>query len=238
MNKKLKVQLKKLYGKFFRDFGINKKTGLTGEFPDKRFACYPYIGSNYGKSTKILIVSLDIGSDEDGENLISFQKRNSSIEKKDLHNHNPHIAGTYFTALYFLKKELGWENNWNKTKNFQTCQKILKEQKELLPEENPLSYISLTNFHKFVTVNRTDRAGSQDRKHFKKEIELGFFIDEVKIFSPDIIICQSTEFENNKEKKETLWETDKRVFVGPHPSYRGKGKREPEYFLKQIKEIN
>ena len=233
MNKELKVQLKKVYEKFFRDFGINKKTGLTGEFPDKRFACYPYIGSNYGKSTKILIVGLDIGAD--GEGIISFQKRNSSIEKKDLYNHNPHIAGTYFTALYFLKKKLGWENNWNKIKNFQTCQKILKEQKELLPEENPLSYISLTNFHKFVSVNRGDRAGSQDRKHFKKEIELGFFIDEVKVFNPDIIVCQSTGFE---KKKETLLKTGKRVFVGPHPSYRGKRKREPEYFLKQIKEIN
>ncbi len=218
---------------------IDPKTGIlkteshqnTRKCKKVRFPTYPYIGSNYGKySPAILFVGLDKGKDEK-EHIQDFNGRNSSIEKKEFHLLNPHIAGTYFTALHFLEKNLNWGNKWNEIGKTHTCQQILKNKKDCLPEENPLSHISLTNFYKFVDVGRNYKSGGKNRKHYKKDIEQEFFIKEVNIFNPDIIIFQSLEF-NRKEEILSFVSTNKRtVYVGPHPSYRGK--KRPAYFVEQ-----
>ena len=125
----------------------------------------------------------------------------------------------------------------DKTKNFSTCQQALKN-RENLPTQNPLSYIALTNYYKFVTIGREDREGGSDRIYLNRRFDQNFFIEEVKIFAPDIVIFQSKDF--NEYKYETvrrdLRKTVGAIYVGPHPAYRKKGGRVPEYFVNQILE--
>jgi len=194
----LRRQLEDLYyGKLFKEFEINKETGCLKNNPQIKFPTFPYIGSKYGCSKKILIVGLDIGSDETKGKIQSFEERRQAIEEKErksLSWHNPHIAGTYFTALFFLKGDLNWQDCWDKLKDKPSCQKALINNQEELPLSNPLSYIALTNYYKFVSVGRENKAGGADRLHQAQESELNFFIKEVKIFNSDIIIFQSKCF--------------------------------------------
>lgn len=227
----MKMQNKLLnhYKLLFEKFQINKDTGLLEKNIPLKFPTYPYIGSKYGNSKKILVVGLDLGSDKEKPSGIqSFEERRQAIEEKIISKHNPHIAGTYFTALFFLQDNLNWHDSWNKLKNISTCQKALKYQ-DKLPPTNPLSYIALTNYYKFVTKNRKNRRGGLNRKHLDEEFELNFFIEEVKIFDPDIIIFQSTSFNHKDNLLFKLLELKRDVCIGPHPAYWGK--KEPEYFI-------
>lgn len=227
----MQSKLKNKYQELFKKFEINKKTGCFKNIPKIKFPTFPYIGSKYGDSKKILIVGLDIGSDEKIGRIQSFEERRKAIEDKPVSKHNPHIAGTYFTTLFFLKDNLNLEDYWNKLKNIFSCQKALQKQ-EHLPSSNPLSYIALTNYYKFVSTNRTNRTGGENRTHIDQKIELNFFIEEVKIFNPDIIIFQSNSFKYKKSLLKKLLDMGKFIYIGPHPTYRGK--REPDYFVKQI----
>ena len=232
----IQIKLDNKYRDFFKKFKITNKTGCLKDYPKIKFPTYPYIGSKYGKSIKILIVGLDIGSDETQGRTQSFEERRKAIEDKDKSKHNPHIAGTYFTALFFLKHKLNLQNCWEKLNNELTFQKALKKNKEL-PVINPLSYIALTNYYKFVSVNRKNKTGGENRRFIDKQlkiIELDFFIDEVKVFNPDIIIFQSKSFWNKKRLLNKLSKIVKLIYIGPHPSWRGKEKRRPNYFVKQI----
>ena len=232
----LKEKLDLAYGCFFKQIGVNKDTGYFT--PSIKFAAYPYLGSKYGTTTKILIVGLDIGTDESTNKIMDYNKRRSTIEDKNISKHNPHIAGTYISALYFLKESMDWTSFWIKIKNIPTCQKALKK-KYLLPKDNPLSYISFTNYYKFVTINRTKRAGGENRKYQNKKLEENLLRQEIDILRPDIIIFQGKQFFSKKYSKLLLKlkAHTTRIFIGPHPAYRGKGKREPEYFIQQFKEI-
>ena len=100
-NQQIKSKLKEAYKKFFRKMKIDGQTGKLLSKTNLKFPTYPYIGSDYGKCKNILIVGTDIGKDENVNGIQTFKERNASIEGKDLAEHNPHIAGTYFTALYF-----------------------------------------------------------------------------------------------------------------------------------------
>ena len=227
------AELKNKYRELFKKYEIAPTTGSLKCYPNLKFPTYPYIGSKYGETKKILIVGLDIGSDETPCGFQCFDERRQAIEKENVYEHNPHIAGTYFTALFFLKDELEWNEYWNKTKNFPTCQQALKNGKNL-PKSNPLSYIALTNYYKFVTENRGNRAGGQNRKYLDKDFDQEFFVEEVEIFKPDIVIFQSVEFRHKKLVLDRLLNTRRAVYIGPHPSYRKKGGRVPEYFVNQI----
>ena len=112
MQSDLKAELTKKYRELFERYGIDEQTGQLEYCPCRKFATYPYIGSQYGEAAKILIVGLDIGEDETPERpgqpgwFQSFEERRAAIEDKELRKHNPHIAGTYFTALFFLKDDI------------------------------------------------------------------------------------------------------------------------------------
>ena len=227
----MQSELKNKYQELFKKFEINEKTGCFKDIPQIKFPTFPYIGSKYGDSKKILIVGLDIGSDEKIGGIQSFEERRKAIEDKPVSKHNPHIAGTYFTALFFLKDSLNWQEYWNKLKNIFSCQKALQNQ-EKLPASNPLSYIALTNYYKFVSIDRKNRTGGENRIYQDKNSELNFFIEEVKIFNPDIIVFQSNSFKYKKRLLKKSLYTGKSIYIGPHPAYRGK--REPDYFVKKM----
>ena len=232
---KLETKLKDIYNDFFKNLEINIDTGLLHRLGDifrgKKFPTYPFIGSNYGKSKRILFVGLDIGSDEKPGVLQSFEERRARIEEKPIKDHNPHIAGTYITALYFLKDSLGWQTYWHGIKGFPTCQQALRKGKAF-PSHNPLSYVALTNFHKFVSVNRKTKAGSKDRKFLDKKVEMDLFFKEIEIFDPDLLIFQSTRFGKKNQLQTKLLKLNQTGYGGPHPAYRGE--RKPDVFVKKI----
>lgn len=231
LNIMIRSELQNKYQEFFKKFLIDDKTGILRGKPRLKFPVLPYIGYKYGDSKRILIVGLDVGADEKVGGIQSFDERQKAIEYKKVSKHNPHIAGTYFTALFFLKDTLNWQSHWNRLKNASSCQKALRND-ELLPKSNPLSYVALTNFYKFVSVKRRNRSGGENRKYINKQYELNFFIDEVKIFDPDIIVFQSSAFRHQKTLLNQLVRMGKLFYIGPHPAYRGK--RSPIHFLKQI----
>lgn len=214
--------------------GIDRETGRLDRLPGKKFATYPYVGSKYGNAKKILFVGLDIGKDPKPGCIQSFSERRTSIEDKPLSCHNPHISGTYMTALYFLKGKLGWRPHWEKIiRTGATCQMVLEHWEDFLPSENPLSYCALTNYHKFVKERRQHRSGSADRSYLSREVERRFFVVELEAFDPDIVVFQSTKFERmapDLKRKRT------RFYVGQHPSARGSGIREPKVFIDDMLE--
>lgn len=233
-----KKQLDEIYKNFFMELEVDENTGILQSNKLLKFAAFPFIGSRYGKTKKLLIIGLDIGSDEKKTGIISYEERRKIIEDKDISYHNPHISGCYISALYILKKELNWNTCWNDIKNVRTCQKALQN-KDFLPRENPLSFISFTNYHKFVTIERKNRAGGENRKYINKSAEEKLLIKEVKILCPDVILFQGAKFYSRifNHLISTLKTSNNIILIGPHPSYRGEGKREPEYFVNQFKEV-
>lgn len=228
----LEKTLKAAHSKFFQTMGVNPNTGCLSQYPEKKFATYPYIGSNYGKAEKILFVGTDIGDDPKLGRIQSFSERRHSIEDKLLSKHNPHIAGTYITALYFLKNELDWDAHWDKIKNAKTCQQALRNQCNDLPLENPLAYCALTNHYKFVEEGRTTRSGSADRHYLNRDVEREFFNTEIRMYDANIIVFQGNDF---LRKIASLNKTGARLYIAPHPSYRKKNGRKPEYYVNKIR---
>lgn len=235
MNQNIKKQITELYNSFFLKNGIDFDTGVL-EKQGKRFVCYPYIGSKYSKLPKILFIGLDVGKDDE-KKIVSLETRKDNIGHPFLSKHNPHIAGTYFTALYFLKESNEeYIRYWNNLENNQkTCQMILKTEKPIYfyPEpanDNPLAYIALTNFYKYVTINRKNRSGNADRISIN-QAEEKLLLEEIDILDPEIIICQSQEF---KSKREFFKSVNKQriIYIGNHPSSRAKGIRIPKKLIK------
>ncbi len=231
---KYKIKLTRVYNNFFKKIGINKKTGQINSKKNKKFPAYPFIGSKYGKTKKILVIGLDIGKDPKEGGVLSLEERREIIEDKKINEHkSPYLPGVYISALYFLKKEKKWNKNWNNVK-FISFQKALKKP-ELLPKENPLSFIAFTNFFKFVTIYRKRKSGNKDRTHINKKKEEQLLIDEVKILNPDIILFHSKSFSNKKEIISKLKKFKNKIFIGPHPSYHGK--KESKYFINQYEKL-
>ncbi len=238
MNKleELKENLKAEYQKCFEKLGISeesprdKKTGF-------KFHTYPYIGSKYTESKKkILFIGLSVGDEKENndEHIFSFEKRNGDIEtykpnvadreKSNLGGHNPHIAGTYFLALYYLREVMGWESYWDDLKTLGTCQDILKNYQEKLPEKNPLAYVALTNY---VKTTADDKSGMKHKERWINEkAEEELLINEIKIFNPEVVLFQSADF---KKKSNLLKEISKEYYVGYHPSSGCYGK--PEFLI-------
>ena len=146
----IETQIISLYNNFIKNFHIDKKTGYVSN-SDKKLATLPFIGSKYGSKRRVLFIGMDIGCDEH-DGITPIKQRRKDIEGLAYENLNPHIAGTYFLSLFFLRKEKEYTAIWEKVKDLNnTCQMILKHnRKELGLEEidNCLSYVSLTNYHK------------------------------------------------------------------------------------------
>ncbi len=107
--------------------GIDPETGTTPLQTDWKFAAYPYIGSKYGADPdvkRLLVVGRDIGSDETPGRLQHFEERRRAIECTPLPSLNPHIAGTYFTALKYACPVQEWDQVKDRD---QTCQAILRD---------------------------------------------------------------------------------------------------------------
>ena len=107
-----------------------------------------------------------------------------------LDKHNPHIAGTYFTALRYACPELGWHRFAD---SWLSCEKLLKAGEDL-PEPNPLSLVALTNFHKWVTKGARKTAGTRDRVTFDRQLEERLLCEEVDILKPHVVVFQSAEY--------------------------------------------
>ena len=193
--------LASLYREFFYQMGIDPETGNLDPYHSEtqKFACYPYIGSLFGLAKRqVLVVGLEVAHDNPfGEGIQSFENRRRSIEEKPLEKHNPHIAGTYFTALKYACPEFGWDRFAN---SHLSCEKLLKAGKDL-PEPNPLSFVALTNFHKWVTKGARKTAGTRDRVTFDRKREEELLCREVEILEPDVVVFQSAEYAKPRFKR-------------------------------------
>jgi hypothetical protein len=243
MINEIKKSIENIYEEIlFKDNFVNRNSGEVKIDKTRKLATYPYIGSKYGRAKKILIVGFDIGNDETIGQIQSLEIRNR-IETNDLRNVNPHIGGKYFTALYFLKEDLNLNHFWEDSKTSKygkTFNTILRKIPNL-PIENPLSYISMTNFYKYVTIGRENsRRGDFDRIFIDREREIKLFLSEVDVLKPEIIFFQSKGFQNLEAKiKEILLEMGIKLYFAYHPSdYSQIGGNIPEnYFSKRIFEI-
>jgi hypothetical protein len=234
----LKKELEVLYDVFFEEMHIDKASGLL-EGKNKRFATMPYIGSNYlNAKKKILFVGLDIGQDEfyEENRFQTFDERNNSVNGPKLSEKNPHIAGTYGTALYFLKDIYNWSESWDilYSQN-QFFKQVLEVYGNLLPNE-VLSYVSLINYYKFVTKDRYNRAGAMDRVFLNQTVELDLLVKEINLLNPDILIFQSLTLRNDfliKQLKDKM-----ELYIGFHPSCFGRYiyKRIPSEYIKHLLE--
>jgi hypothetical protein len=203
-------QIKKEYLSFFTDEAIIPCTGIK-EGTNKRFATYPFIGSEFGKTKKILFVGLDIGKDENYKNnaIISFKSRKIKIEDENRDNHNTHIRGTFVTAGYLID-----QITFDKQETYKTSIKNTDNLKK-----NYLKFVSLTNYYKFVNVKRKNRLGSFNRKDPKLAQDL--LKKEINILNPDIIVFQSKSFSTNKTLNDfvkSLNNKNMTIYLSNHPS--------------------
>ena len=241
------ADLQEAHDEFLADFGIDPGTGelsVGNLVCDRRFACYPYVGSRYGEGdgTRLLVVGRDIGADPSSTThagaetcgslecpckcishgqLQCWECRRRSIEDKSVRCHNPHIAGTYFTAMRFPQPVEEWEHFEGLKK---PCQQILKNEEEggRLPEINPLSRIALTNFYKWVTTGGKAMSTTSNRTHFVREREVALLIDEVRCLAPDVVVFQGAEFKQPRFEQllNTVGEMGADPYVLYHPSRR------------------
>ena len=240
-------QIRKEYKKFFEYFKINETTGIfKHDQKSLRFATYPYIGSKYFYAKeKILFVGMDIGSDErlvryNEDRYQSFEERNKAIEQSTI-NYNPHIAGTYCSALYLLKDNYNWAiTAWDKLPVSQTYTQVTKKEKRQNYGENPLAFVSLTNLWKFVTVGRTNKTGGTDREFIKQEVEESWLLKDIELLRPDIVFIQGKHAQR-KISPATIKKIKERgiskLLYAPHPSYREKGGRIPHNYVDKFKPI-
>ena len=220
-------KLKDHYSHFFKEFQIDNETGVLKEFQNLKFMTMPYIGSKYFNTDfKILFVGMDVGKDEKPGSFHDFEDRRKSIETDN--GFNPHIAGTYGTALYFLKAKLNWEKTWDRMTTFSTFHHATKNILHS-ENENPLSHIALTNLHKFVTVARELRAGDENRKFLDVELEEKLFLAEIDVLEPNVIIFQGKLPSSSTLQK--IKSTFPEIYLFPHPSNRKKNGRNPNIYV-------
>lgn len=234
MSTELKKDIHKiLIEDFSKAMGFDKETGLLPN-GEKRFSGMPFIGNDYGKfSPKILIVGEDIGRDEcvnDNAKDINgtplyYHDFDSKREYCMAGKYEAHLAGTYMTALYLLRKCDKFKDMWEESMCDRTAHWALKMLSASQIAEIAHA-IALTNLHKFVTKDRPDRSGDKDRKWIDHDKEFATFIEEVKCFAPDIIIIQAINSMTN-EDIEQIKQAVKGVAVYKltHPSTRRKGGR-------------
>lgn len=233
----LEKKIEALYYEFFEKLGIDKISGeIQTENKLLKFATYPFVGSEYiNTSKKILFVGYDIGQDETPGSIQTYIDRRVSVESPKVKN--PHIAGTFATALYFLKNEYNWEKHWELFNEYPTCYQAYRN---LMLEHigiNPLSHIALTNFFKFVEVDRINRTGDGDRKTIKQEDEFELIQKEIELFNPKIIILQGVSLGGYANVFNNLKAKGIDVYLGYHPANRKKGYKQPEKLISTYQKI-
>lgn len=231
MQNTLEIELTNLYKEFFSKHNINCESGLKqienkskqNENKFVRFATYPFIWKKYWTENKpkILFVWLDIWKDEK-QNIQNFDERYSSIINQP---YNSHKSWTYIYSAFFLKNNLFEQFDNILHSSFIKAYKDIRDNVNF----NPLDYVCLTNFYKFVTEGRKGRSWWKDRKFYiwEKE-EMSLFIKEIEIFKPDKIVFQSNtfsdefiqkvdeSFENKKTENKNLYIPN--VIKTYHPS--------------------
>ena len=209
---------------FSKAMGFNEETGLLPN-GEKRFSGMPFIGNDYGKfSPKILIVGEDIGSDErrSDNTYHNFDtKRKNCVTVK----YEAHLAGTYMTALYLLRKYDKFKAMWQES----MCEKTAHWALKMLSASQIAEIahtIALTNLHKFVTVDREGKSGGDDRIWIDHDKEFATFIEEIKCFAPDIIILQAINSMTNEDIEQIKQAAGgASVYKLTHPSTRKRGGR-------------
>ena len=226
-------QIENAYHEFFNEFEINPETGVLNSYPDIKFVTMPYIGSKYYSSTtKILFVGMDVGKDETPGYIQGLKERRDCIERDT--NFNPHISGTFCSALFLLKDEKGWQNIWDKFCTYKTYSQATKIQNHI-SGENPLSFVALTNLHKFVTISRENRSGNENRKYLKKEEEESFLLKEIEFLCPNVVLFQGKLPSSNTLKM--IGDKNIKIIFASHPSNRQKAGRNPQNYIQTFKEI-
>lgn len=212
---------------FSKAMGFNEETGLLPN-GKKRFAGMPFIGNDYGKFyPKILIVGSDIGYDERHRDNTyhNFDTKRECCIRPSKREYRAHLCGTYMTALYLLKEVAPFNSMWQENFSDKTATLALRT---LNTEQirQIANAITLTNLHKFVTKDRTDRSGDKDRKWIDHYKEFATFIKEVKCFAPDIIILQAINSISKAEIEQIKQAVGgASVYKLTHPSTRRKGGR-------------
>jgi hypothetical protein len=205
----------------------------------KRFATYPYIGSNYGKNKKILFIGLDIGQDEGEKNnsILSFNEKRNRLEKELVKKYNAHISGLMMTTIYLLKdKNKEYSVFWNNVKSEKSMQSAIKKWGNF--NNNPVTLTTFTNIYKYVKIGRKKRQNGKDRKFIKKDLELELLIDEINILQPDYIILQTKSENERKRFSKIIPRISKqtKVYFIPHPSWWVT--RNPQKYIKYLEKVN
>ena len=232
----LENDIMKIYAIFYNEVGINHEIGVI-EGVGKRFIGKPYLGTLYSTAKKrILYVGLDQGKDEGVHTFDSKRKKISPTAKgytmiPSQKAFNPHFYGIYAMSLRLLYREYGWHVLWKKFSEDKTrtaCEAISYTH-EILPVDL-LDYIAFTNAHKFVTINRINRSGSQDRlwnDDIQKEYELHLLEQEIGVLKPDLVIFQGVKF---KDVLSSLkMDNGIRRIIMYHPSCRDRYHRTIDY---------
>lgn len=226
----LETNLKELYNEFIKHFNLDETTGLF-EDSKSRFSGYPYVGLKYAESEKkILFIGLDTGVDElYNENTYhNFCSRRNRIpvtgEGETYKALGPHMAGTYLLTMLLLSDDHHeWESAKKqlfKSPDIVNC-RVISENKDNIPGD-VLTYVAHTNIFNFVTVGRTQRGGSKDRKWRDIQYEIEFLKREIEVFHPNILVFQSKAFSRYIPQcvMNDLRKITDRIICGYHPSYR------------------
>ena len=218
--------LQQAHDDFFKRFNVDPTTGWVKD-PYLKFASYPHIGSRYGDMKRVIIVGMDIGGDTTPGKIHSYDKRRADIENSAVNKLNPHMSGTYVTAMHFLADECEEWRRWLADANLDWGPQRLLNDTSRIPSRSPLSYIAFTNYYKFLLFHNGAKV------QIEKSVEEEFLKEEAKILGPKIIVLQSSGFRRLKSLLNDLSQIAD-VFVGYHPSVRGT-KRRLGNLLKSIK---
>ncbi|MDE0193078.1 MAG: hypothetical protein OXQ90_17120 [Gammaproteobacteria bacterium] len=232
MLEELSERLAKAHEGLFEHFQVDCCSGVV-RGPYLKFTSYPYVGSRYGTGKKLMVVGLDIGDNEGGDRIQSYECRRRRVEPQCPTSYGPHMAGTYVTAMYVLVRELNEEcDEWKRWLDEacrdgkdSTPQELLRTKR--LPDRNPVSHIAFTNYYKFLVAN------TGEKLQLERGREECFLVEEAQSLEPDAILLQSAAFRSGYEKLLSNLSTFAMVFVGNHPAVRGEARR-LENFLKSI----
>ena len=190
-----------LYSDFFRNSGIDPKTGYLMRKRRKwKFSTYPHIGSRYGTDidiSRVMFYGLNVGYDMKPGSIWSVQEWRNVLEpeEKVRMGFSHHMAGTYFAMLrYGCPPEWGWQLHKSSDRG---CKMLLQElgRANCLPPDNPLKYIAFSNVYKWALQGSEDTETQKGTQKFlDKSAEIDLILDEISLLGPDIVIFQSSRF--------------------------------------------